>query len=298
MAATKAIHDGLIDKMKNSEMDLEIIRLALSEDLGNTGDVTSLACVPPERQSAAKVIVKQPGVIAGIGCFSAVFHEVDPSVIIEVIKNDGSKVAPGDIVVTVRGSSRSILSAERTSLNFLGHLSGVATETAKLAALIEGTGVTLLDTRKTMPGLRIAEKAAVVSGGGANHRIGLFDMMLIKENHIAAAGGIRQALEGAHRFNAENNSALKIEIEVTSIEELKEALRYNPDRIMLDNFEPAGVRQAVEIAGWRVELEVSGGVTGENIRRFAETGPDFISVGKITASAPVLDLSMIIEESQ
>jgi len=275
--------------------ELDIIKLALLEDLGRPGDVTSRACISADRKSTAKVIAKQHGVIAGLDYLTAVFQQVDPDVVIELFLRDGSAVEPGSVVLKAAGSSRSILSAERTALNFLGHLSGVATEASKLIGLIEGTGVTLLDTRKTLPGLRLAEKAAVLAGGGANHRIGLYDMMLIKENHIAAAGGIKEALAGAHNFNREHRENLKIEIEVTDLAELMEALKGNPDRIMLDNFSPETVREAVKRAKGLVELEVSGGITGQNIRRFAEAGPDFISAGNITASAPALDLSMLIE---
>lgn len=278
--------------------EFDIIKIALQEDLGRAGDVTSRACVPADRKSTAKVIAKQPGVIAGLEYFTSVFRQVDPAVNIELYYRDGSAVEPGDVILQASGSSRSILSAERTALNFLGHLSGVATAAARLNRLIAGTGVTLLDTRKTLPGLRIAEKAAVLAGGGANHRIGLYDMMLIKENHIAAAGGIRQALAGAHNFNREHRENLKIEIEVTDLDELKEALQGNPGRIMLDNFTPETVREAVKLAKGLVELEVSGGITEQNIRQFAEAGPDFISAGKITASAPALDLSMLIEDSR
>lgn len=275
--------------------EFDIIKLALQEDLRQSGDVTSLACVPADRKSTAKVIAKQHGVIAGLDYFTAVFQQVDPDVVIELYLRDGSAVEPGAVVLKAAGSSRSILSAERTALNFLGHLSGVATAVSKLMRLIEGTGVTLLDTRKTLPGLRRAEKAAVLAGGGANHRIGLYDMMLIKENHIAAAGGIKEALAGAHNFNREQGENLKIEIEVTNLHEMLEALKGNPDRIMLDNFTPETVGEAVKLAKGQVELEVSGGITEQNIRRFAEAGPDFISAGNITASAPALDLSMLIQ---
>lgn len=276
----------------------EIVRIALQEDLGERGDVTSQACLDAKRTSQAKVMAKQPGIIAGSEFFLQVFKHIDAEVKVHFLRTDGERVVPGDKAAVLTGKSRSILAGERTAMNFIGHLSGVATLTARLVKLVEGTGVTILDTRKTLPGLRLAEKAAVRFGGGANHRIGLYDMMLIKENHIAAAGGIKPALAGAHKYNQENNTELKIEIEVTDIEELMEALKGKPDRIMLDNFSVEQVREAVKIAKGKAELEISGGINESNIRVYAETGADFISVGKITASAPALDLSMLIESNK
>ena len=276
-------------------MITDIIKLALLEDLGENGDITSLACVADSRFSHAQVIAKQTGIIAGIEYFSAVYEEIDPDLNIMFLVNDGYSVEKGDTIIELEGNSRSILAGERTALNFLGHLSGVATATHRLASLIEGTDVILLDTRKTLPGLRMAEKEAVESGGGANHRFGLYDMMLIKENHIAAAGGITAALKRTHDYKLANDLDVIIEIEVKSLDELKEAIAGNPDRIMLDNFTPGYVEMAVAFVKGRVELEVSGGINERNIRRYAEAGPDFISVGGITASAPALDLSMLIE---
>jgi len=273
----------------------EIVKIALQEDFGEKGDVTSLACIDEKRTSQAKVIAKQRGIIAGTEYFRQVFHQIDPMVKVHFLRTDGEQVVAKDKVAALAGKSRSLLAGERAAMNFLGHLSGIATLTAKLAKLVEGTGVTILDTRKTLPGLRKAEKAAVRSGGGANHRFGLYDMMLIKENHIAAAGGITAALKGAHRYNRLFAADLKIEIEVTNVAELQEALESKPDRIMLDNFDLDQVKEAVKIAKGKAELEISGGINEDNIRLYAETGIDFISIGKITASAPALDLSMLIE---
>jgi len=273
----------------------EIVKIALQEDFGEKGDVTSLACIDEKRTSQAKVIAKQRGIIAGTEYFRQVFHQIDPMMKVHFLRTDGEQVVAKDKVAALAGKSRSLLAGERAAMNFLGHLSGIATLTAKLAKLVEGTGVTILDTRKTLPGLRKAEKAAVRSGGGANHRFGLYDMMLIKENHIAAAGGITAALKGAHRYNRLFAADLKIEIEVTNVAELQEALESKPDRIMLDNFDLDQVKEAVKIAKGKAELEISGGINEDNIRLYAETGVDFISIGKITASAPALDLSMLIE---
>ena len=272
-----------------------IVKAALEEDLGSAGDITSQACIPADSRSRAKVIAKAEGRIAGLECFKEVFRQVDDKVFIRFNKSEGERVAPGDIAAELEGHTRSLLAGERTAMNFLCHLSGVATMAARLSDRIKGTRAALLDTRKTIPGLRLAQKAAVRAGGGRNHRQALSDMMLIKENHIAAAGGISAALEGAHRFNRTHNSDFKIEIEVRNLEELGEALAGKPDRIMLDNFTIENVKRAVEITGGRIPLEVSGGVTESNIRDFAQAGVDYISVGSLTLSAPALDFSMLIE---
>lgn len=272
-----------------------IVKTALAEDLGDRGDVTSQACIAVTAKSKAKVISRQDGVVAGVEYFREVFRQLDEKIQVTVIRKDGEKVSPNDEIARLAGPSRAILSGERTALNFLGHLSGVATAANKLAKLIEGTGVILLDTRKTLPGLRRAEKFAVTAGGGANHRIGLYDMVLIKENHIRAAGGITAALQKSKEYLLEKGLPLKIEIEVTNIEELKAALAQKPDRIMLDNFSLDGIKEAVTIAKGKAEIEISGGVNEKNIREYAEAGPDFISVGRITQSAAALDLSMLFE---
>lgn len=273
----------------------EIVEIALKEDLGYAGDITSRACVPPFHRSKAKVISREDGVIAGIEPFTEVFQAVDSYTEIIIHRGDGDKVAENDIIAGVEGYTRSLLSAERTALNFLGHLSGVATVTNRMVEAVRGSGVVLLDTRKTLPGMRILEKKSVRAGGGYNHRFGLFDMILIKENHIAASGGIEAALDAAQEFNRKVGGRLEIEIEVRNLEELRRAIARKPERIMLDNFTPGLVRQAVAQAGDEILLEVSGGVNIDNIKDYAAAGPDFISIGSITHSAPALNLSMLME---
>ena len=272
-----------------------IVKIALLEDLDEAGDVTAYSTIPEDHKSRARVIAKQAGVISGIDYFKEVFHQVDPSTKLTILKADGEKVVPLDKVVEIEGFTGSMLSSERTALNFLGHLSGIATMTNMLVARMDNPKVKLLDTRKTLPGLRLAEKKAVLSGGGFNHRIGLFDMILIKENHVKASGGIESALMKAKDYVSNADRNLQIEIEVRNLEELGEAMKYNPDRIMLDNFTVENVRKAVQFVDGRIALEVSGGVNYDNIREYAEAGPDFISVGSITSSAPALDLSMLME---
>ncbi len=273
----------------------DIIDIALHEDLGYAGDITSRACVPDEHRSKARVISREAGVIAGIEPFTEVFLEVDRETVIKVLKPDGTIVLKDEVIVEVEGFTQSLLAAERTALNFLGHLSGIASMTNRLVKKVKGTEVILLDTRKTLPGLRALEKQAVRAGGGYNHRFGLFDMILIKENHIAAAGGIGKAMDGAHEYDRKAGGRLEIEIEVRNIEELRLAAAKKPDRIMLDNFTPEIVRLAVKEISGEIPLEVSGGVNINNIREFAEAGPDFISIGTITSSAPALNLSMLME---
>ena len=272
-----------------------IIEISVREDLGHAGDVTSRAVIPDDHRSRARIIARQKGVIAGLEYSKEVFLKIDRETAVELRKSDGDSVPPGETILQVEGYTQSLLSAERTALNFLGHLSGVATLTRFLVDKVAGTGVKILDTRKTLPGLRIPEKEAVRAGGGYNHRFALFDMMLIKENHIVAAGGITPALQRAHEYDRKVGGRLEIEIEVRNMEELAEAVEGQPDRIMLDNFSLDDVRRAVEFVKGRVPLEVSGGVNENNIRAYAEAGPDYISVGSITASAPALDLSMLVE---
>ncbi|NQS96955.1 MAG: carboxylating nicotinate-nucleotide diphosphorylase [candidate division Zixibacteria bacterium] len=272
-----------------------IIETAVHEDLGFAGDLTSRACISEEHRSCTKVISRCEGVIAGMDYFVQVFQKVDSSTEIQVFKEDGASVTVNDAIVTMEGYTQSLLAGERTALNFLGHLSGIATMTSRLVKEVDDTGVILLDTRKTLPGLRAAEKKAVRAGGGYNHRFGLFDMILIKENHIAAAGGIIEALKRAHQYNKRVGGRLEIEIEVRNLDELQAAIGEKPDRIMLDNFTVEMVRQAVQYVNGKIALEVSGGVNENNIREYAEAGPDYISVGTITSSAPALDLSMLVE---
>jgi nicotinate-nucleotide pyrophosphorylase (carboxylating) len=268
-----------------------LIDAALAEDVG-AGDFTTLWTMPAERRARAEIVAKAPGVIAGSEVAVEVFRRVDPSLRVEVAAGDGTAVAPRDTVMRIEGSARSILTAERTALNFLQQLSGVATATRRYVDAIAGTGARVIDTRKTTPGMRLLEKAAVVAGGGSNHRVGLYDMVMIKDNHIAAAGGIVPAVEAVR---VRNDRGLRVEVETSTLAEVGEALAARVDRVMFDNMDPATMREAVALAAAgdpRPETEASGGITLETIRAFAETGVDFISVGALTHSAPALDLSL------
>jgi nicotinate-nucleotide pyrophosphorylase (carboxylating) len=274
---------------------LALIDAALAEDVGE-GDFTTLWTVPDGRRAVATIVAKQRGVVAGTEVAAEVFRRVDPSLEIHVSTPDGTAVEVRDVVMTARGSARSLLTAERTALNFLQRLSGVATVTRSYVERIVGTGARVIDTRKTTPGMRRLEKAAVVAGGGTNHRVGLFDMVMIKDNHIAAAGGITSAVEAVR---ARNDRGLRVEVETTSLDEVREALAVGADRIMFDNMTPELMRQAVALVGaagpGQPETEASGGITLETIRAYAETGVDFISIGALTHSAPSLDLSLNLQ---
>jgi nicotinate-nucleotide pyrophosphorylase (carboxylating) len=269
-----------------------LIDAALAEDVG-AGDFTTLWTVPADRRAEAAIVAKASGVIAGSEVAAEVFRRVDPALHVEGVAGDGTAVEPGDGVMRIAGSARSILTAERTALNFLQQLSGVATATRRYVDAIVGTGARVIDTRKTTPGMRLLEKAAVVAGGGANHRVGLHDMVMIKDNHIAAAGGITAAVQAVR---ARNDRGLRVEVEATTLAEVSEALAAGVDRIMFDNMAPALMRQAVALVAAagssRPETEASGGITLDTIRAFAETGVDFISVGALTHSSPALDLSL------
>jgi nicotinate-nucleotide pyrophosphorylase (carboxylating) len=269
-----------------------IVRLALAEDVG-AGDVTSLAVVPAGAQARAVIRARQSGILSGIAPAREVFRRVDPRCRFTAALEDGALLAPGAEVVRVAGAARSLLTAERTALNFLQRLSGVATLTARFVAAVRGTGVRILDTRKTTPGMRLLEKAAVRDGGGVNHRIGLYDAVLVKENHAAAAGGLRAALERARAVVPR----LPIVVEAHSLEDARALVGAGVDRVLLDNFAPEGIARAVAIlrAGPPVEIEVSGGITLENIRAHALPGVDFVSVGALTHSAPACDLSLDLE---
>jgi nicotinate-nucleotide pyrophosphorylase (carboxylating) len=271
-----------------------LVRAALAEDVGD-GDWTTLWTVPADRRSAARIVAKEDGILAGTDVARAVFHEVDPELSATARSRDGDRVRVGDTVLDLEGAARSILTGERVALNLLQRLSGVATLTRRYVDAVAGTGTTILDTRKTTPGLRALEKAAVVAGGGANHRFGLFDMVLVKENHIRAAGGITAALE---RVKRENARGLAVEIEVTDLAEVREALAAGADRLLFDNMDLETLRAAVGLARavgeGRPETEASGGVTLHTARAIAETGVDFVSVGALTHSAPALDLSLLI----
>ena len=268
----------------------EIVRRALAEDLRD-GDATAEATVPADARARAEIVQKAPGVVYGIRYAEEAFRALDPGARVEAEAPEGVWRAAGDPVLQVSGNARALLGAERTALNFLGRLSGVATLTARCVREVEGTGARILDTRKTTPGLRMAEKAAVYVGGGTNHRIGLFDEILIKENHAAAAGGVGEAVRRARAARPE----LPLEVEVRTLEELDEALEAGAPRILLDNMDLATMRAAVERAAGRASLEASGGVTLQRLREIAQTGIDFISIGALTHSAPALDLSLILE---
>ena len=270
-----------------------LIDLAFTEDIGE-GDHTTLCSIPENAIGKASLVIKEAGILAGVDVAIKVFHKLNSQLKIDVLIKDGSSVNPGDIVFTVEGKVQSILQAERIMLNIMQRMSGVATATNRYVALIAGTGAKVLDTRKTTPGMRMLEKQAVKLGGGENHRIGLFDMILLKDNHIDFAGGIENAINGANNYLKEKNKSLKIEIEVRDLDELNEVLRVgNVDRIMLDNFTPEDTRKAVELVNGRVELESSGGITNETIRSYAETGVDYISVGALTHSVKGLDMSLL-----
>lgn len=270
----------------------EIVKLALIEDLGD-GDHTSLATIPNDANGKAVLIAKQNGILAGVKVAEKVFKAIDPDTKLAIFKKDGSIIRVGDQVFAVEGKAQSILSAERTALNFIQRMSGIATYTYKMARKLEGLKTKILDTRKTTPLNRAVEKMAVQIGGGHNHRFGLFDMIMIKDNHVDFAGGIAQAINATNKYLKENDKNLKIEIEVRNFQELREATETGGiDRIMLDNFTPDDLLMAVQIINRKFETEASGGITLENIREYAETGVDFISVGALTHQIKSLDLSL------
>lgn len=269
-----------------------LIDLAFAEDIGE-GDHTTLCSVPADAHGKAKLLIKEDGILAGVEIARMVFEKFDASLQMEVFIHDGAHVNVGDIAFTVEGKTQSILQTERLVLNIMQRMSGIATTTNRYVKKLEGTHAKVLDTRKTTPGMRMLEKEAVRIGGGVNHRIGLFDMILLKDNHIDFAGGIENAIRGAQRYLKAKNKNLKIEIEVRNFDELNQVLHIGGvDRIMLDNFSPEDTRKAVELVNHRAELESSGGITFETIRAYAETGVDFISVGALTHSVKSLDMSL------
>jgi len=273
-----------------------LLEIALAEDVGS-GDRTTLWTFPAGTRGEAEIVAKEGGTLAGMRVCVAAFQAVDPSLVVEPLAEDGAAVEPGAVVLRARGSAASILTAERTALNFLQRLSGVATQTRRYVRAVEGTGARVIDTRKTTPGMRLLEKDAVRAGGGANHRFGLHDMVLIKDNHIAAAGGITAAVRAVREHNVER---LRVEVETTTPEEVEEALAAGVDRIMFDNMPTpllARMVARVHAAGaGRPETEASGGITLDTIRAVAATGVDFISVGALTHSAPALDLSLRLRQ--
>ena len=266
-----------------------LVRGALLEDLGRAGDLTTDAIVPADRWAETALAARQPGVIAGLDLAALAFQLIEPGISVTINKPDGSKVSPGDVIATIRGPARGMLTAERTALNFLCHLSGIATVTASIAAAISGYGTRVTCTRKTTPGLRAVEKYAVRAGGGSNHRFGLDDAVLIKDNHIAIAGGIRQAVERARRGVGH---LVKIEVEVDTLRQLEEALALGVDAILLDNMTPEMLAEGVAMVAGRAVTEASGRFTPASAPAMAASGVDLISVGWLTHSAPVLDIGL------
>ena len=271
-----------------------LVRQALDEDLG-TGDITTAATVDETVSGTGRIICKQNGVLSGSRIAEYIFGQVDNDMVIRQNYSDGAKLGKGETVMQLQGKLASVLQAERVALNFMAHLSGVATMTAEFVELIQGTGAKIIDTRKTTPLLRAMEKQAVVDGGGHNHRMGLYDMVLIKENHIRAAGGIRKAVEQTIRFLASTGIKCAIEVETRNLDEVKEALTTKIDRIMLDNMPPDEMSRAVRLIDHKAEVEASGGVTRATVRQIAETGVDYISVGALTHSTPAFDFSLLLD---
>ena len=274
-----------------NELEDALIDLAFAEDIGD-GDHTTLCCIPEDAMGKSHLIIKEDGILAGVDVAREVFHRFDPTMQMEVFMEDGAQVKKGDIAFVVSGKVRSLLQTERLMLNIMQRMSGIATMTNKYVKLIEGTGAHVLDTRKTTPGMRMLEKQAVKIGGGVNHRIGLFDMILLKDNHVDFAGGIENAIDRCHHYLNEKGLDLKIEIEVRNFDELQQVLdKGGVNRIMLDNFTVADTKKAVDIINHRFEVESSGGITFDTIRSYAEQGVDFISVGALTHSVKGLDMS-------
>ncbi|MDE6542379.1 MAG: carboxylating nicotinate-nucleotide diphosphorylase [Muribaculaceae bacterium] len=268
----------------------ELLDLAFAEDIGD-GDHTTLSTIPADEMGRQRLVVKEEGILAGVEVAAKVFEKLDPSLKMTVMIPDGSHVRPGDIAFTVEGPVRSLLVAERTMLNIMQRMSGIATTTARYQQQLKGLHTKVLDTRKTTPGMRMLEKEAVKIGGGCNHRIGLFDMILIKDNHVDFAGGIIPAVERARAYCREKGLDLKVEVETRNAREIDEALQAGADRIMLDNFTVDATREAVKQIAGRAEVESSGGITIENLRQYGECGVDFISVGALTHSVKGLDMS-------
>ena len=274
-----------------NELEDALIDLAFAEDIGD-GDHTTLCCIPEDAMEKSHLLIKEDGILAGVDVAREVFHRFDPTMQMEVFMEDGAQVKKGDIAFVVSGKVRSLLQTERLMLNIMQRMSGIATMTNKYVKLIEGTGAHVLDTRKTTPGMRMLEKQAVKIGGGVNHRIGLFDMILLKDNHVDFAGGIENAIDRCHHYLNEKGLDLKIEIEVRNFNELQQVLdKGGVNRIMLDNFTVADTKKAVDIINHRFEVESSGGITFDTIRSYAEQGVDFISVGALTHSVKGLDMS-------
>jgi nicotinate-nucleotide pyrophosphorylase (carboxylating) len=270
----------------------ELIQLAFAEDIGE-GDVTTLSCIPPSARGKSRLVIKEDGILAGVETAKRIFHYFDPELKITVYMEDGTEVKKGDVAFTAEGKIRSLLQTERLVLNVMQRMSGIATTTRRYVKELEGTHTRVLDTRKTTPGMRMLEKEAVRIGGGVNHRIGLFDMVLLKDNHVDFAGGIRQAITCARNYLKEKGKNAKIEIEVRNLDELEQALETGGiDRIMLDNFSIDNTREAVRRIAGRYETESSGGITFDTLKAYAQTGVDYISVGALTHSVKSLDMSL------
>lgn len=276
-------------KTKDELID-DLLTLAFAEDVGD-GDHTTLSTIPAEEKGRQQLIVKEEGILAGVDIAREVFEKFDPSLKMTVMIEDGAHVKPGDIAFVVEGSVRSLLQTERVMLNIMQRMSGIATTTARYQKELEGLKTKVLDTRKTTPGMRLLEKEAVKIGGGENHRIGLFDMILIKDNHVDFAGGIDKAVAAAKDYCKAKGKDLKIEVEVRNTDEIKQALAAGVDRIMLDNFTPERTREAVALINGQCEIESSGGITLDTLRQYGECGVDFISVGALTHSVKGLDMS-------
>ena len=277
-------------KTKDELID-NLLDLAFAEDLGD-GDHTTLSTIPENAMGRSRLIIKEDGILAGVEVAEKVLHRVDPSIKMTVMIGDGAEVNKGDVAFTAEGPVRSLLIAERTMLNIMQRMSGVATMTRRYQDQLKGLHTRVLDTRKTTPGMRMLEKEAVATGGGTNHRIGLFDMILIKDNHIDFAGGIEKAISRAQEYCMETGKKLRIEVEVRSLDDIRRVLAHGGvDRIMFDNFTPELTREAVLLVDGKVETESSGGITIDNLRAYGETGVDFISVGALTHSVKGLDMS-------
>ena len=277
--------------LKVEELVDRLIDLSFAEDIGD-GDHTTLCCIPEDAMGKSKLLIKEDGILAGVEIAKEVFHRFDPTMQVEVFMGDGTKVKKGDVAMIVTGKVRSLLQTERLMLNIMQRMSGIATMTSKYVERLEGTHTRVLDTRKTTPGMRMLEKQAVKIGGGCNHRIGLFGMILLKDNHVDFSGGIANAINRCHEYLKEKGLDLKIEIEVRNFDELKQAMDCGGiDRIMLDNFSVEDTKKAVEIVGGKYETESSGGITFDTLRDYAECGVDFISVGALTHSVKGLDMS-------
>lgn len=270
----------------------ETIRFALEEDLGD-GDHTSLSTIPADHKGKARLVAKENGTIAGVRIAELVYKTVNPETELTIFIKDGERIEIGDVIFEVSGKSISILSAERLALNFMQRMSGIATQTRQYMSIIDGTSTKLLDTRKTTPLMRLLEKEAVALGGGTNHRMGLYDMIMIKDNHVDFAGGICKAVDACHKYLKEKNKDLKIVIEIRNLKELQIVIDHGGvDRVLLDNFTPKGIEKALVMLNGKYESEASGGIDKNTIRAYAETGVDYISVGALTHQIKSLDLSL------